>query len=146
MVSQWSLSDSKSPQVSRTLLSIPPALNNAVVWMVSTCSLIFKSFSPFTNPLGIVPSAPTTIGITVTLMLHSCCFFQFSSEVYIFISLFAFFYFPSFVCWDGSLLFGKFSFWLLLTITRSGRLAEIRWSSCLSKSQRIIIIIIIVTH
>ena len=31
-----SLSDSKSPRVSRTLLSILAILNNAVVWMVST--------------------------------------------------------------------------------------------------------------
>ena len=30
------LSDSKSPQVSRTLLSILAVLNNLVVWMVST--------------------------------------------------------------------------------------------------------------
>ena len=36
MVFHWSLSDSKSPQVSRTLLSILAVLNNAVVWMVST--------------------------------------------------------------------------------------------------------------
>ena len=32
-------------KVSRTLLSILADLNNAVVWMVSTCLLIFKSFS-----------------------------------------------------------------------------------------------------
>ena len=36
MVFHWSLSDSKSPQVSRTLLSILAVLNNAVVWIVST--------------------------------------------------------------------------------------------------------------
>ena len=36
MVFHWSLSDSKFPQVSRTLLSILAVLNNAVVWMVST--------------------------------------------------------------------------------------------------------------
>ena len=35
MVSHKSLSDNKSPQVSKTLLSILPDLNNAVVWMVS---------------------------------------------------------------------------------------------------------------
>ena len=43
MVFHWSLSDSKSPQVSRTLLSILAVLNNAVVWMVSTRPLISKS-------------------------------------------------------------------------------------------------------
>ena len=36
MVFHWSLSDSKSPQVSRTLFNILAVLNNAVVWMVST--------------------------------------------------------------------------------------------------------------
>ena len=55
MVFPWSLSDSKSPQVSRTLLSILADLNNAVVWMVSTHSLISKSSSPFTYPLVTVP-------------------------------------------------------------------------------------------
>ena len=36
MVFHWSLRDNKSPQVSRTLLSIRTVFNNAVVWMVST--------------------------------------------------------------------------------------------------------------
>ena len=40
MVFHWSLGDSKSPWVSRTLLSILADLNNAVVWMVSTRLLI----------------------------------------------------------------------------------------------------------
>ena len=48
------LCDSKSPQVSRTLLHILAHLNNAVVWMVSTRPLISRSSSPFTNPLVIV--------------------------------------------------------------------------------------------
>ena len=42
MVFHWSLSDSKSPQFSRTLLSILADLNNAVVWMVSTCPLFLS--------------------------------------------------------------------------------------------------------
>ena len=41
------LSDSKSLQVSRTLLSILAILNNAVVWMVSTRRPTSKSSSPF---------------------------------------------------------------------------------------------------
>ena len=36
MVFHWSMSDSNSPQVSMTLLSILAVLNNAVVWIVST--------------------------------------------------------------------------------------------------------------
>ena len=47
MVFHWGLSDSKSPQVSRTLLSILAVLNNAVIWMVSTRPPTSKSPSPF---------------------------------------------------------------------------------------------------
>ena len=60
----WSLSDSKSPQVFRILLSILAYLNNGVVWMVFICSLISKSSILLTNPLVTVPSAPIAIGIT----------------------------------------------------------------------------------
>ena len=65
----------KSPQVSRTLLSILAVLNNAVVWMDSTRQPTSKSFSLFKNPLLPVPKAPITIGKIVTFMFHS--FFQF---------------------------------------------------------------------
>ena len=71
MVLHWSLSDSKSSQASRTLLSILPDLSNVVVWMVFTCPLINKTSSPLSYPLGIIPSAPITVGITVTFMLYS---------------------------------------------------------------------------
>ena len=71
MVSHWCLRDSKSAHVFRTLLSILVDLNNAVIWMFSTCPLISRSFSPFPTPLGIVTSAPTTTGITVTFMFNS---------------------------------------------------------------------------
>ena len=66
----WSLSDSKSPQVSRSLLSILAFLNNAVVWMVSTRPPTSKCSSPFSNPLVTVLNAPITIGIIVTCMFH----------------------------------------------------------------------------
>ena len=59
MVCHWSLSDNKSPQVFRTLLSILANLNNAVVLMVFIC------------PFGIIPIAPIIFGITVTFMFHS---------------------------------------------------------------------------
>ena len=58
----------KSPQVSRYFLSILVDLNDAAVWIVSIRPLIYKSFSPFPNPLVTVLRAPTTIGITVTFM------------------------------------------------------------------------------
>ena len=74
MVSHWSLSDSKSPQISRNLLSILADLNNAVVWMVSTRHFISKSSSPCTNPLVTVPRVLITIGITVIFIFFF--FFQ----------------------------------------------------------------------
>ena len=70
MVFHWSLSDSKFPQVSRTLLSILTNFNSVVVWMVSTRPLISKSSSPFNNPLVIVPRALIIIGINVTFIFH----------------------------------------------------------------------------
>ena len=79
MVFHWSLGDSKSPQVSRTRLSILAVLSDAVVWIVSTRPLTSKSSRTFNNPLVTVPNAPITIGTIVTFMFHS--FFQFSSKV-----------------------------------------------------------------
>ena len=67
----WSLSDSKSPQVSRTRFKILAVLSNAVVWRVSICPPTSKSSRPFNNPLVIVPNAPITIGTIVTFMFHS---------------------------------------------------------------------------
>ena len=71
MVFHWSLRDSKSTQVSRTLLSILAVLNNAVIWMVSTRLPTSNSSSSFSNPLVTVLNAPITIGIIVTCMFHS---------------------------------------------------------------------------
>ena len=71
MVSHLSLSDSKSPQVTRTRLRILAVLSNAVVWIVSTRPPTSKSSRPFNNPLVIVPKVPITIGTIVTFMFHS---------------------------------------------------------------------------
>ena len=67
MVSHRSLSDNKSPQVFKNLLSILTDLNNAVVWVVSAGPVISKSWSPLVT----VPRAPITIGIIVTFIFHS---------------------------------------------------------------------------
>ena len=83
MVFHWSLSDNKSPQVSRTLRSVLADLNNALVLIVSTHPLISKSFSPCTNPLVTVPRAPVIIGITVTFMFHSFFNSQARSRYYL---------------------------------------------------------------
>ena len=58
MVFHWCLSDSKSPQVSKTRFRILAVLSNAVVWIVSTRPPTSKSSRPFNNPLVIVPNAP----------------------------------------------------------------------------------------
>ena len=71
MVFHWSLSDSKSPQVTMTCLRILAVLSNAVVWIVSTCPPTSKFSRPFYNPLVIVPNAPITIGTIVTFIFHS---------------------------------------------------------------------------
>ena len=91
MVSRWSLSDIKSPQVSSNLLSILANLNNAVVWIVSNRPNISKSSSPCTHSLMSVPRARITIGITDCLMFYKI--FHFPSKVEVLIFLFAFFQF-----------------------------------------------------
>ena len=95
MVFHRSLSDSKSSQVSRTLLSILAVLNNAVIWVVSTRSPTTKTSSPFNNPLVTVPKTPITIVIIVAFMFH--IFFQFSCKVDVLVFLFTFFQFYSMV-------------------------------------------------
>ena len=87
MVFYWDLSDSKSPQISRTLLGILTDLNNAVGWTVSARTPISNSFSLFTKPLGIIPSTLITTGITIPFMFH--CFFS-SLKKSKYLSLFSF--------------------------------------------------------
>ena len=58
MVFHWSLSDSKSRQVSRTLLSILADLNNGVVWMVlSRPTSLWEPFQ--VHQLRLVLSSPS---------------------------------------------------------------------------------------
>ena len=133
MVFYWSLSDSKSPQVSRTLLSILAVLNNAVIWMVSTRPPIFMSSNPFSNPLVTFPNRPITIGIIVTCMFHS--FFNSLARLS-YLSFFSHSF--SFILWSArtaKLTILQVLFFLLIII-KSGLLAEIRWSVCMSKSHR----------
>ena len=81
--------------------------------MVSTHPQPSKFSSSFNNPLVIVPKAPIWISLIVTFMFYS--FFN-SARV------------------AKSAILQVISF-LLITI-RSGLLAEIRWSVCMSKSHR----------
>ena len=125
--------DSKSPQVSRTLLYIFADLNNAIVFVVSTCPLFSKSSIPFTNPLETVPRAPITVNITVTNMFQSFFIFLARSTC---LSLFSLSFI--FALWLAKstlrqVLFIYF-FFFFLYITRYVRLAETKWSVCIAKS------------
>ena len=72
IVFHWSLNNSKSPQVSRTLLSILVVLNNVVVWMVFTRPPTSKSSGSFNNPLVIVPKSPIVpIGTIITFIFDN---------------------------------------------------------------------------
>ena len=66
MIFHLGLSESKSPKVSRTFLSILVDFCNTVVWIVSTRLFISKSSSPFINPLVTVARALIIIGINFT--------------------------------------------------------------------------------
>ena len=65
-----SLSDSKFPQVSRTLLSILTDRKDAVVWNVSFVSFVSCSPNLSSKSLRTVTSAPTIIGITVASIFY----------------------------------------------------------------------------
>ena len=136
MVFHWSLSESKSPQVSRTLLSILAVLNNAVVWMVSARPPTSKLSSPLSNPLVTVPNAPITIGIIVTCMFHS--FFS-SLARSRYLSFFSHSF--SFILWsavtaNSTIWQVLFFFFFLLIIIKSGLLVGIRWSVFILKYHR----------
>ena len=133
MVFHWSLSDSKSPKVSRTLLSILAVFNNAVVWMVSTHPSTSKSSSPFSNPLVTVPNALITTGIIVTCMFHS--FFNSLARLR-YLSFYSHSF--SFIPWSAGTAKSTILqvLFFLLIIIKSGLLAGIRWSVCMLKSHR----------
>ena len=132
MVFHWSLSDSKSPQVSRTRLRILAVLSNAVVWIVSTRPPTSKFSRPFNNPLVTVPNEPITIGTIVTFMFHSF-FNSLARSRYLFFSSISF----RFILWSaGTAKSTILQILFLLLVMWSGLLAGIRWSVCMLKSHR----------
>ena len=132
MVFHWSLSDRKSPQVSRTRLRMLAVLSNAVVWIASTRPPISKSSRPFNNPLVIVPNAPITIGTKVTFMFHSFFNSLARSRYLSFFSLS--FRFNLWSAGTAKSTIGRFFFFFFLIIIRSSLLAGISWSVCMLKS------------
>ena len=80
MVFHWNLSDSKSPQIFKTLLSILADLN-AEVWMVLIFPLISNYSSPFSkhtnyNLISASPSSSTDF-LVRWQGLRICLFFAF---------------------------------------------------------------------
>ena len=127
MVFHWNLSDTKSPQVSRTLLSILAVLSNGDIWIASTRPPTSKSSKPFNNPLIIVLKAPITIGTIVSFMFHS--FFNSLARLK-YLSFFSHYF--SFILWSDetvkSTIFQILFFFLI--IIRSGLMVEIGWVIC----------------
>ena len=112
MVFNWRLSENKSPQVSRTFLSI----------------------LPFNNPFVIVSKVPIPIDSIVTFIFRSFFFNSLARSWYL--SFFSHSF--SFILWSAgtaksTILQILFILWLLIII-RPGLLAGIRWSICMSKS------------
>ena len=121
-------------QVSNTLLGILVVLNNAVVWIVSTRPPTSKSSTPFNNLLVTVPKTPITIGIIVTFMFHSF-FNSLARSRYLYFFSYSF----SFILWPAGTAKStmlQILLFLLLIIIRSGLLAKIMGSVCMSKSHR----------
>ena len=106
--------------------------NDVGLCIVPTCPLFPKSSSPLTNLLGIVPSAPITIGISATFLF---LWFFSSLARTTYLSLFSFTFTFTVVCWYSKVYYSANCLFLLIN-PRSGRVADIRWSVCISKSQR----------
>ena len=126
----WSLSD----------------INSVGLFSIFRLILVILSFSWFPIVL-LFPILPVSLRIfrwlyrvlrlQVILPSFLCflVFFQFSHKVQVPIFLFVFFEFYSLVSQEDKVYYSTGSPFFLLTITRFGRLAEIRWSICISKSQ-----------
>ena len=128
VVFHWNLRYSKSPQVSRTRLSILANLNNAVISMAS-----LHPPPPISNSSNSLqafwwPFQPHQLHLM--LLSLSCSTFSFSGKIQVLVSLFVFFDFCS-VVWQDSEVHptaGSSPPFLLLIFTRSGLLAGIRGS------------------
>ena len=124
MFFHWSLSESKSLQVSRTILNILAVLSNAVNWRASFRPPTSKSFRPFNNPLVIVAKTTISVGTIVTFMFHSF-FNSLGRSRYLFFFSHSF----SFILWSAGTAKSailQILFFFLLIIIRSDLLAEIR--------------------
>ena len=133
MVIQWSLNDSKFPQVTKCILA---DLNSAMFGMVSILLLVIRISPVFFSPQFLRDSSKGTNYNWYNHHPHVPLFI-FSSlarSKYLFIFLLSFI-FPE----HKIHLMAKFSFFFFFVIdTRSGLLVRIKWSVCISKSQIIL--------
>ena len=108
----------------------------SVVWMLSTSPLTSKSSNPFINTF--CDCTKSTNYNWYNCHFHVPDFFlKFLIKVKLIILHFTSFQFYSVVTWDSKVHnFTSSLFFFLLIITKSGQLADIRWSVCMSKSQR----------
>ena len=118
MVFPWSLIDSKSSKVFRTLLSILAYLSKIILWIVSICPLFSQSSSPCTNPFV---TEPRPISITVSFLFHSFFFSSLARSWYSYLFFLVFFQFYSVFARESN-IYDSASSLFLLTIIRSGRL------------------------
>ena len=126
MVFHWSLSDSKSPQVSRIRLRILAFHRSAVIWIVSTCTPTSKSSRPY--------FAKSTNHNWYNRYFHVPQLFQFSSKFEVLILLFTFLQIYSMVRRVSKV--HNFASSLFFFFFFVGLLDGIRWSVCMLKSHR----------
>ena len=89
--------------VFKTLLSNLTDFNSVIVWMTPVLPMI----SILLQPLEIVSSTLTTIGISVTFIFDRLFIFL-KSFKYLPVNYFAFFDFHFVVCWNGKIYYKKF--------------------------------------
>ena len=135
MVFHWNLRD-KFPQVSRTLLSILPDLNNAGICLVSVLKLISNSASLFGKHFGTVQSSSPGIIDIAIVNIFRCLFSSHKTPKYLLI-----FSLYSVVCRKSKIHLMNF-FFLVNLFYRPGlvfwlELGVLVW---ISKSQRILTI------
>ena len=133
------LSDSKSSRITRTLLSILADLNNLVVWMFSPPRVIPKSFRPFINPSVTVPRAPIPIGKT-SLWCHNLFINSPARSWYLSFFLLSL----NFTLWTAGKANSTILQVIFVVIIRSGSLAEIRWSVCMSNPILVVVVVVVV--
>ena len=123
---------SESLQISGTLLYILLNRNTAVLWMVSTRLLISKSSSSCINPLVPVPKCANCNWYHCHFHVPQIFSNSLARSSYICFFLLSFSFSLFLAGTATSTIRHFFCLFFFLTIIRSSRLAQIRWSVCIS--------------